>query len=60
MWTELELAVGEEFAQNFVDKKGPPGSGDELRNLISSAYTEIRQGAAIPNILQVVVGRKRL
>ena len=56
----LGCVLGEEYSFNFLDKKGPPGSGDKLRQLCDSAYTEVLQGSTISKIYQVVVGRKPL
>ena len=60
MSTELDCVLREEFASTFLDQKGPPGSGDELRQQIQAAYREVEQGSCISNLLQVVVGRKPL
>lgn len=58
MFMDLELLVAEEFAANFLDSRGSPGSGDELRRLIKAVYAEVQQGATIRHTLQVVAGRK--
>ena len=58
MWDELDLTLAEQYATNFLDRKGPPGSGDERRQLARSSYREVQQGSDITRILQVVVGKK--
>ncbi len=55
---DLELVLAEEFATNHLDTKGPPGSGDEVRELAKAVYAEVQQGATIRHTLQVVTGRK--
>ena len=58
MWDELDLTLAEQYATNFLDSKGPPGSGDEHRQLARRAYREVQQGSNITRVLQVVVGKK--
>ena len=60
MSAALGCVLGEEYAFSFLDKKGPPGSGDELRQRCDSAHTEVLQGSTVSKIYQVVVGRKPL
>lgn len=59
LWQEMHLVLSEEFAINFLDPKGPPGSGDKVRNQIKMAYEELQHGAAISRMLQVVVAKKQ-
>ncbi|KAK0507180.1 hypothetical protein JMJ35_010218 [Cladonia borealis] len=58
MSTEVDCILRKEFASTVLDQKGPPGSGEELRNQIQATYEEVEQGSCISNLLQVVVGRK--
>ncbi|CAD6580719.1 MAG: hypothetical protein ASARMPREDX12_000249 [Alectoria sarmentosa] len=57
MWMEMELVLAEEYSRNVLDVKGPPGSGDKLRQLAKAVYAEVRQGGSIEKTLQIVVGR---
>lgn len=50
--------LGEEFATNFLDRTGPRGSGDELRQLNAKAHDEVKLGTAFSQVFQVVVGKK--
>ena len=58
MWMGIELLTLEEYARNFLDVKGSPGSGDDLRQLVKAVQAEVQQGATLRRILQVVVGQK--
>ena len=57
MWMEIDLMLADEYAVNSLDIKGPPGSGDELRQLAKAAYTDVQQGGSIERTLQIVVAR---
>lgn len=58
LFKEQEIILAEEFAANFLDRKGPPGSGDSYRSLVRSAYAEVEQGSTTTKMLQIVVGKK--
>ena len=60
LWQEMDFVLAEEFATNFLDRKGPPGSGEKLRQLVQKAQVELQQGAAVAKVLQVVVGKKSI
>ena len=49
----------EEFAANFWDKFGPPGSGDEQRQVAVKMNDEVKLGSYISQPFIVVVGRKK-
>ena len=55
---EIDLVLADEYAVNFLDTKGPPGSGDRLRHLAKAVYAEVQQGGSIEKTLQIVVARK--
>lgn len=59
LFQEMHFVLSEEFATNFLDKKGPPGSGDKLRSQTQTAYEELQQGSCVTRLLQVVVGKKQ-
>ncbi|QKX61749.1 uncharacterized protein TRUGW13939_08905 [Talaromyces rugulosus] len=56
--THLCCMVFEEYASMFLDKAGPPGSGDEMRALVSAAYEEAQRGAYASHLFQTVVAQK--
>ena len=60
MSTELDCMLRDEFASNVLDRNGPPGSGDELRQQNQLVYKEVEKGGTLSNLLQVVVGRMPL
>jgi hypothetical protein len=56
--THLCCMVFEEYASMFLDKAGPPGSGDEMRALVSAAYDEAQRGSYASHLFQTVVAQK--
>ena len=57
MFMNMEFAIQKDYANGFLDKKGPPGSGDTLRQLKKEVGLETDQGSCFDSVLQVVVGR---
>lgn len=57
MWMEMELVLAEEYSRNVLDVKGPPESGDKLRQLAKAVYAEVQQGGGVEKTLQIVVGK---
>ena len=56
MWMELWCLTADDYAC-ALDRSGPIGGADRVRNLASGAYMEIRQGANFSHTLRVAVGR---
>ena len=59
MIMENYCIVTEELAANFWDRLGPPGSGDEQRELAVKMNDEVKLGSYISQAYNVVVGRKK-
>ncbi|KAL9597703.1 MAG: hypothetical protein Q9219_004960 [cf. Caloplaca sp. 3 TL-2023] len=55
--TDCVFGVYEEVSRKVLDPKGQ-GEGEKLRNLISAAYLDSRQGVAICHDKIVVIGQK--
>lgn len=58
MFTEMDFVLLEEVASNSLDRRGTPGDGDKMRQLVQRAHQEVKQGSSISTLIQVVVGRK--
>jgi len=56
--TYVFCVVWEEYANVFLDKMGPPGSGDEGRAMAKAAYDEGMRGSYTSHMFQTVVARK--
>ena len=53
----MYLVLADDFA-SYLEKGGPPGGADILRQLARGVYAELEHGAGIEQTLQVVTGRK--
>ena len=56
--THLFCLVFEEYASVYLDKCGPPRSGDETRALAKAAYEEATQGAYASHLFQTIVAQR--
>lgn len=53
---EIWCLTTDDFASE-MDVTGPPGKGDELRQLIDGAYAEIKNGEFYSHSIRVVIGK---
>lgn len=53
---DIWCLTADEYA-SVVDRVGPPGKAEEVRNLVAGAYNEIRKGSYYTSTIRVAVGR---
>ena len=58
MYTEGFCILADEFATSFFGRYDQIGGGNELRKMAQDMFEEARQGSAISQLCQVVVGVK--
>lgn len=56
--TYLLCLVFEEYANVYLDSRGPSGSGDATRKLAHDGFREALDGSYTPHLFQTVVARR--